>query len=201
MHPLCRGPLICMPFLPVAWSVGGSRRPQQLSGPYSTVNLEARPERGQKHIEGAWAHDHGATAPRKWERWGGGQGSSFMQVHDLDLSPVMRGVAGNTEGIISIVALVMGPQETGCGAWGTGVSCYSLPLLLFRNQAPVWGEGGAPGSPSFGSPGPDPPPSQGLHGAPKEGTVRWSSLTQPGRQLTIATKLKTKPCEVALDCT
>ena len=44
-----------------------------------------------------------------------------MQVHDLDLSPVMRGVAGNTEGIISIVALVMGPQEAWCGAWGTGV--------------------------------------------------------------------------------
>ena len=134
MHPLCRGPLICTPlFLPAAWSVDGSGRPQQLSGPSGTVNLEARAERRQKHTEEAWAHDHGAAAPRKWERSGGGQGSPLMQVHDLDLSPVMKGVAGNTEGIISIAALVMGPQEAWCGAWGTGVRYYSLTLVLFRS--------------------------------------------------------------------
>lgn len=91
-----------------------------------------------------------------------------MQVHDLDLSPVMRVVAGNTEGIISIVALVMGPQEAWCGAWGTGVSCYSLPLLLFRSQAPVWGEGGAQVLPALEAQAQTPHPLRGCTELPRK---------------------------------
>ena len=38
-------------FLPAAWSADGSGRPQQLSGPHGTVNLEARAERGGSSIQ------------------------------------------------------------------------------------------------------------------------------------------------------
>lgn len=97
-----------------------------------------------------------------------------MQVHDLDLSPVMRGVAGNTEGIISIVALVMGPQEAWCGAWGTGVRCYSLPLILLPDSSlrRRW----CPGFSQLWKPRPRPPT---LSGVARSSQGRNSEMVQP----------------------
>lgn len=175
MHPVCPGPLFCTPlFIRAAWSAGGSRRPQQPSVPPGTVKTEARAEMGLKCAQAAWAHGHGAAAPRNWGSWGEGA-SLLMQPHDLDLSPLMRGGAGDTEGAVSIVVLVTGTQESWCRGLGdktphrTGARGSIHSPYFSVEPKPQCRETAVPRMlPALGAPGPGPQlsPSGGHRGCP-----------------------------------
>ena len=92
--------------------------------------------------------------------------SLLMQPHDLDLSLMMRGGAGDTEGAVSIVVLVTGTQEGWCRGLGnktpyrTGARGSIHSPYFSVEPKPQCRETAVPRTlPALGAPGPGPQPN------------------------------------------